>query len=89
MSRAPDGPDLVALLRQAVEGARAAGLDEAADALESRTTAAFTTSSEFLGEVGLAIRQFRKSARGRVPPVVDRALDECLREVRKVWPRLR
>jgi hypothetical protein len=82
------GSDLVALVREAVQAARAAGLNEAADELESRTSAAFTTSSEWLGEVGLAIRQFRARERGRLPPAVQRSLDSCLAEVRKVWPRL-
>jgi hypothetical protein len=76
------------LLHEAIEGARTAGLAEAADELEARTSAAFTTSSEYLGEVGLAIRQFLARERGRMPAAVERHLKDCLAEVRRVWPRL-
>ncbi len=80
--------DVTKLLHEAIEGARAAGLAGAADELEARTSAAFTTSSEYLGEVGLGIRRFLARERGRVPVAVERQLKDCLAEVRRVWPRL-
>ena len=65
-----------------------AGLAEAADTLESRTSVACTTSSEWLGEVGVAIHDFLKRERGRVPADVERHLARCLEEIGKVWPKL-
>ncbi len=80
--------DVAKVLHEAMERARAAGLAESADELEARTSAAFTTSSEYLGEVGLAIRQFLAREGDRVPVAVQERLRDCLVEVRKVWPRL-
>ena len=80
--------DLNSTLRRAVTLARAAGLESATE-LEDRAFAAYTTSSEWLGEVGEAIRQFRVRERDKVPPEVSRLLDLCLTEVGKVWPRYR
>jgi len=72
-----------------MEAARAAGLAEAADELDARTSAAFTSSSEFLGEVGLGIQRFLARERSNVPVAVRQQLEECLAEVRRVWPGLR
>ncbi len=72
-----------------MEAARAAGLAEAADELDARTSAAFTSSSEFLGEVGLGIQRFLARERGKVPVAVRQQLEGCLAEVRRVWPGLR
>ena len=67
--------------------AREAGLTRAATELEERSLAAYTTSSELLGEVGEAILRFRSLEGKRVPSEVDELLDQCLREIGKVWPR--
>ena len=40
-----------------------------------------------LGETGDAILQFRSREGKRVPAEVEARLDECLREIGKVWPR--
>jgi hypothetical protein len=85
---APAILDVPRVLQEAVEDARAAGLTEAADELEARTSAAFTSSSECLGEVGLAIRHFLSRERGKVRAAVQQQLRECLAAVGKVWPRL-
>jgi hypothetical protein len=74
-------------LRQAIARAREAGLTEAAAELEAQAFAAATTSSEWLGQVGEAILRFRSREGDRIPADVDRLLDECLREVGKVWPK--
>jgi hypothetical protein len=76
-------------LRRAIMLAREAGLTASATELEERTSAACTTSSEWLGEVGEAIRQFRAREGERVPREVSELLDGCLREVGKVWPKYR
>lgn len=81
--------ELAQTLREAVQEARAAGLTEAASELEARVFAAYTTSSEWLGEVGTAIHEFLQRERGRIPTSVARLLDACLAEVGKVWPRYR
>jgi len=76
-------------LRQAIALAREAGLTESATELEKRAFAAYTTSSEWLGEVGEAILEFRSREGKRVPANVVDLLDGCLREVGKVWPKYR
>ncbi len=80
--------DLEAGLREAIRSARAAGLGDAADELQTRCFAAYTTSSEWLGETGLAIVEFISRTRGQIPVTLERQLYDCLAEVRKVWPDL-
>lgn len=79
--------DFSPALRQAIKVAREAGLTDSATELEARAFAAYTTSSEWLGEVGDAILQFRARAGERVPANVTELLDLCLVEVGKVWPK--
>jgi hypothetical protein len=81
--------DFYPTLRRAIALAREAGLADAADALESRAFAAFTTGSEAAGETGLAILAFRAQTGSRLPPEAARLLDACQTEIAKVWPRLR
>jgi hypothetical protein len=70
--------DFSPALRQAIKLAREAGLTESATELEARAFAAYTTSSEWLGEVGEAILQFRAREGKRVPADVAKLLDQCL-----------
>ena len=79
--------DFSPALRQAIKLARETGLTESATRLEERALATYTTSSEWLGEVGEAILQFRAREGKRVPTEVAKLLDQCLREVGKVWPK--
>ena len=76
-------------LKQVIMLARQAGLTASAAELEERASAVCTTSSEFLAQVGGAILQFRSREGKRVPAEVADLLDECLREVGKVWPKFR
>jgi len=78
--------DYYPYLKAAIAEAKAAGLDAAATELEDKAFAAYTTSSELLGEHGLAIRQFLDSGGAAVPAGVKANLDRCLAEIRKVWP---
>jgi hypothetical protein len=79
--------DFTPALREAILLARAAGLTESADRLDARVTAACATSSEWLGEVGEGIAEFLARERGHVPPAATELLEQCLREVAKVWPK--
>ncbi|HQQ63848.1 MAG TPA: hypothetical protein PLF22_09770 [Pseudomonadales bacterium] len=77
--------DFLPVLRTAIAEARAAGLQ--CDALEARVTACYTTSSEFLGECGLAIEAFKNENRTTLPYTTTKKLDNCLQEISKVFPR--
>jgi len=79
--------ELSPFLRHAIRLAREAGLTESPTELEERVFAAYTTSSEWLGEVGEAILHFRAREGRRIPADVAELLNQCLREVAKVWPR--
>jgi hypothetical protein len=81
--------DFFPLLREAIAEARSAGLTDLADRLESRALAAYTTSSELLGEIGKAILAFLQAGGESVPPSVAGNLNACLLHVQRVWPHLR
>ncbi len=53
--------------------------------LEDILTGAWTTSSELVGELGLAVRAIRKECKP-LDPSQKALVKQCLREVRKVWP---
>jgi hypothetical protein len=81
--------DFSELLRQAEEEARRAGLHAEASALREALDTACTTSSELLGVQGEAIVRFLKATRGRLPEGARSSLEDCLKEIGTVWPRLR
>ena len=78
--------DFQPLLKAAISEARAAGFEAAASQLEGFAFAAYSTSSELLGETGIAIKTFIESVGAAAPPTVVDKLNACLAEVRKVWP---
>jgi hypothetical protein len=80
--------DLQPTLRAAIAEAKAAGLVTAALQLEGQVFAAYTTSSELLGEIGAAIKAFLVSEGAVVPESVVTKLNLCLAEVREVWPNM-
>ena len=80
--------DYAADLKAAIADARAVGLEAAAAELESSVFVAFTTSSEMLAAQGIAIREFLRTAGQSVPLSVADKLNNCLIEIRKVWPDL-
>ena len=82
-------PDFAPRLKRAIELAREAGLEDSAAELEGRAFAAYTTSSEWLGEVGDAIHRFRARHGTRIPREAAALFDECLAEVAKVWPKFK
>jgi hypothetical protein len=81
--------DFTETLRQAIVESRAAGLDLSARELERTAFAAYTTSSEYLGEVGKAITRFLKVNGRDLPPATVAKFRYCLAEVGKVWPKYR
>lgn len=79
--------DYTRQLSEAIAAAKAAGLE--AEAAELETTCfrvAYTTSSEMLGEHGLALRRFLEATRGRLPASVRDILQPCLVEAGIAWP---
>ena len=79
--------DISPVLKRIISELHSAGLDSAAHELEAHCFAAYTTSSEWLGEVGTALERFRGANRGRYSADLDPLIDQCLREVGRVWPR--
>lgn len=53
--------------------------------LESILDGTWTTSSELIGELGVAVVAIRKKCK-HLTPAHEALLKECLRQVRKVWP---
>lgn len=79
--------DFTETLRQAIEESRSAGMDVSVRKLERRVFAAYTTSSEYLGEVGEAITHFLRLNDRDLPPDTVAKFRRCLVEVGKVWPK--
>ena len=62
----------------------AAGLAAAGQLLRERGCAAYTTSSEWLGEVGRTVQEI--AAQYRLPKQVVADLEPIIEHVRQVWP---
>jgi len=76
-------------LARAARGLRAAGLDAEAEELEGLGfKTAWTSASEMLGEIGLCILRIEAHGDPRVPEGAREALEECMKAVRAVWPRI-
>jgi hypothetical protein len=59
---------------------------EAANKLRRIQETSFTTSSEWWGELGLAVRSIQKEV--KVDQDIRQGLDEIMRLVKRAWPRL-
>jgi hypothetical protein len=81
--------DFAPVLRQVLADIEQAGLGQVAEAVRSRCFAAYSTSSEYLGEVGAALTEILASHGAALPPSAREGIDVCLREVAKVWPKFR
>lgn len=68
-------------------GLERAGYGEAAARLRAVQRTAFTTGSEWLGELGLAVREIR--ARHALPAELEAKLAAVGCEARRAWPSLR
>jgi hypothetical protein len=64
----------------------AAGLEAAAGRFAEIQATAFTTGSEWLGELGAAAKEIRREK--EIPPALCEKLDRIMREARRVWLRL-
>ena len=78
--------DLNRLIRDVTTELEALGLDGAARRFVDIQGTAFTTGSEWLGELGVAVKKIRKEC--RIPPALDAKLERIVTEVRRVWPTL-
>ena len=67
-----------------IEKFREAGLDP--QSLESVQDAAYATGSEWLGELGLAVRKVEEQIGHR--EVLRKDLETILREVHQIWPNI-
>jgi hypothetical protein len=80
--------DYSPILQEAINEAKAAGLGMEISKLQSAAYSACTTSSELLGEQGVAIRHFLNSHGDTAPISVRKKLEYCLSEIHKVWPKI-
>ncbi len=68
------------------DGTRCA--DNAARLRELVGEGAWSSSSEMIGDIGLAILGIRDSATDRMSDEAARTLDRCMDMVRRVWPEI-
>jgi hypothetical protein len=73
--------ELVAKLREH-------GFSECADEISMLLSLAWTTSSEFVGELGLAVLRFQREHPAVSTDLQD-TLNGCMKEVRIVWPDIK
>ena len=71
-----------------VTALRAHGLSAEAESVASLRSLAWATSSEMIGELGLAVLAIERSL-NTVPTDIRQALSDCMKEVRKVWPDIK
>jgi hypothetical protein len=81
--------DFTHTLREALAEVEAAGFVEAATEARRRCFSAYTTSSEWLGEVGCAVADLLRIHGPALSTAVKGKLKFCLSEVAKVWPKFR
>jgi hypothetical protein len=79
--------DFTPQLRAALSELEAAGLSRAAQHTRERCFCTYTTSSEWLGEVGEALVELLGTSGVAVPESARSKLEYCLAEVAKVWPK--
>lgn len=77
------------MLREALSEIEATGLIAAASETRDRCFSSYTTSSEWLGEVGNAITELLHAYGPSIPGAARGKLKSCLSEVAKVWPKYR
>lgn len=78
--------ELDAFISVVVEKLRTDGQTEAADLLASIQKTAFTTGSEWLGELGLCVRRLQREF--DLEASIRGDLKRIMRAVKRAWPRL-
>ena len=81
--------DFTPRLREALSEIEAAGFVAPAEAARGRCFSAYTTSSEWLGEVGVSVTELLATCGASIPASTREKLKACLNEVAKVWPTFR
>ena len=61
------------------------GLSSAADSISGLRKAAWPTSSEMMGELGIAVSKIQAET-PRPSRALQESLGRCMAEVRKIWP---
>jgi hypothetical protein len=83
MLPSPDGHDC---FRELIQELRREHFDEVAEKIDFILNhIAWTTGSELVGELGAAIRDFKRT-QPVVSPSLRSALEQCARMVVRVWP---
>lgn len=81
--------DFTPRLREALSEIEAAGFVASAEAARGKCFSVYTTSSEWLGEVGVSVTELLATHGALIPASTREKLNACLNEVAKVWPRFR
>ncbi len=81
--------DLMKTVERAIRSLDECGCaDEAARLRELVHEGAWSSSSEMIGDIGLAILAIRDSATDRLSDEAASTLDRCMDMVRRVWPEI-
>ncbi len=65
---------------------RAQGLESPAREIQFLMETAWTTGTEMLGQLGLAVLRIRKKHRKHLSPESKQLLKACLKDVHRAWP---
>ena len=78
--------ELRAFVLKLAEELERAGMPEDSERLRLVATIAYTTGSEWLGDLGLAVREVQK--KHHTPPAIQDALGSVMSAVHVAWPKL-
>ena len=78
--------ELLAFIARVGDKLMASGQSESAAVLSDLQTVAFTSSSEWLGELGRAVRQIERES--SIDADISHDFARIMREVNRVWPSL-
>lgn len=76
------------ILDEAVATLRGGGFGPEAERLVAAVRTTGTSSSEIIGELGLAILRVLRDVGHLLPRDTKRQLNRCLKEIRRTWPQL-
>ncbi|HEV2232939.1 MAG TPA: hypothetical protein VGV68_05995 [Terriglobia bacterium] len=86
MSTFPSPSDLRAFVLNLADELARAGMPEASERLRGAACAVCTTGSEWLGELGHAVRETQKNH--RPPTEFQEALERVMSAVHVAWPQI-